>query len=187
MHIHIHRHAHGYTQAQTRTYTHHTCTNTQTQSYTDKSQVLLPRAVFLACILPHSTEMLSCWFSAPPTLSSSQMAPPLSLLPRLFPFSLHSPSPADLVVECKNNSRQWNVRVGAGETSHGRKAAVPLQSSGGTKAILYSSSESASGISGFQVKDSSHLPPEISSCHTYYLLLETTSSVASPFPSITKG
>lgn len=158
MRIHIHRHAHGYIQAQIHAYTHHMSTHTQTQSHTDKSQVLLPRAVSLPVFFPTAQ---SCWLagflphppSRPLRCSSSDPAP------RLFPFSPHGSSPADLVVECKN-SRQWNLRVGRGEASHGRKAVVFWgQSSGGTKAKLYSSSESASSISGFQVKDSSHLPP----------------------------
>ena len=100
----MHRHAHGYIQAQIRAYTHHRCTHTQTQSYTDKSRVLLPRAVSLPVFLPTAQSCcLAGFLSHPPLILSD--APPLTLLPRLFPFSLHSSSPADLVVECRN-SRQ---------------------------------------------------------------------------------
>lgn len=164
-HTYLCRHAYTHTQTCTRihsgtdtcihtphVHTHSdTVTHRQVPGLTSQSSflpVFFPTAqsCWLAGFLPHPP-------SRPLRCSSSDPAP------RLFPFSPHGSSPADLVVECKN-SRQWNLRVGRGEASHGRKAVVFWgQSSGGTKVKLYSSSESASSISGFQVKDSSHLPP----------------------------
>ena len=90
-------------------HTHTTCAHTRRRNHTQTS----PRSYF--------PEQFPCLYSSPQHRAAALLvfcptqplilsdAPPLTLLPRLFPFSLHSSSPADLVMECKN-SRQWNVR-----------------------------------------------------------------------------